>query len=605
MRRWWWMFGAGAAALLAVLVWVSLLVLELERAEFAARDHAAQQERLRLALWRMDSWLAPRLAREAARPYFEYSSYYPQERAYTRMLQPLDKGEVLTASPLLTFGSEVFPLHFQVGPDGVFGSPQGPEGNQLELALQTCIGPDMAQTNSSRLEQLATRVGYDELLAASARSEGRLAQPVAEQEAPPPPPPSNAPPADDATRSSSGRKQQTFKNRQELGKRAKTAQQAISNTLQPSALADLSAATKSALDAARGRVVVGPLVPIWFDDGRELLFARRVQVAGRTLVQGLTVDWPVLRDALLAEITDLLPLASLRARGDADIGGLELATVPALLVTPEPPSSGPSGMTPARWTLALGWMAALLAAGAAGHSVRATLELGERRSRFATAVTHELRTPLTTFRMYSEMLAEGMVSDETARSEYLHTLRDESERLSRLVENVLEYARLEEGRTAPRATQQSVGELLESLRPDLERRALAAGMQLCIETNDATETAVSCDPTLVGQVLFNLVDNAAKYAADASDRRVHLRAQVSGANLHLTVRDHGPGIPANARRAVFRPFERRGPDAVPGVGLGLALCRGLARRLGGDLDLDDTGGQGASFRLVLPLMTAG
>src|SRR5262249_19009022 len=116
-RTWWLFFSAGALIVMIALGWVTARVLELESREAQARSDAQYQEALRLALWRMDSWFAPRLAREAARPYFEYLSYYPQERAYTRILNEISKGEVLTPSPLLTFTSEYFPIHFQVNDD--------------------------------------------------------------------------------------------------------------------------------------------------------------------------------------------------------------------------------------------------------------------------------------------------------------------------------------------------------------------------------------------------------------------------------------------------------------------------------------------------------
>ena len=103
----------------------------------------------------------------------------------------------------------------------------------------------------------------------------------------------------------------------------------------------------------------------------------------------------------------------------------------------------------------------ILAISAVGFTLRSTMALGERRARFASAVTHELRTPLTTFRMYSEMLADDMVKDPAQRATYLSTLRSEADRLSRLVENVLCFARLEDGRYRGRRERVAVSDLLE------------------------------------------------------------------------------------------------------------------------------------------------
>jgi signal transduction histidine kinase len=611
-RRLWLMFGGGVTVLAAVLIWVTLSVIRLEGAEVEARAGAAHQEQVRLALWRMDSWLTPLLAREAARPYFEYSSYYPQERAYTRMLQPLDSQEVLTASPLLSFASDIFTLHFQATADGTFSSPQVPQGRQLDLAVQTCIGPEAAQASDARLESLGSLVGYADLAAAVARSEGRLADldaiPRLDDRGADPGSP------DSETLRESGRAQttsalppaqfyevQSTLNKLELSKRAKQARQATSNVLD-----DAQVIAPAGLpDPAAGQALadVGPLVPLWLDAGDGLLYVRQVSLGDARLVQGFSVDWPVLQEQLLAEVRDLMPEALLRPVDDerSDGEGRELATVPALLVTPVPAAAGLQGMSPLRWALVLGWIAAGLAAGAVGHTVRASLALSERRSRFVSSVTHELRTPLTTFRMYSEMLAEGMVSDEARRQEYLNTLRDESDRLSRLVENVLAYARLEEGRSPLKTERSTVAELLDDIRPTLERRASDGDMQLVVNPGEATGWGVETDPTAVGQVLFNLVDNAAKYAAAAADRRIELSAELRDQRLVLSVRDHGPGVQREAQRTVFEAFERRAPDAVPGVGLGLALSRALARELGGELSLDRSCVDGCRFEFSLPV----
>jgi signal transduction histidine kinase len=127
-------------------------------------------------------------------------------------------------------------------------------------------------------------------------------------------------------------------------------------------------------------------------------------------------------------------------------------------------------------------------------------------------------------------------------------------------------------------------------------------MTLSVENEADPATALRADPEVVGQVLFNLVDNACKYAAEASDRRIHLAARSVPGAVAITVRDHGPGVPADRRRSIFRPFERGGDrvHAIPGVGLGLALSRGLAADMGGGLEVANDGAPGATFTLTLP-----
>jgi signal transduction histidine kinase len=127
-------------------------------------------------------------------------------------------------------------------------------------------------------------------------------------------------------------------------------------------------------------------------------------------------------------------------------------------------------------------------------------------------------------------------------------------------------------------------------------------------TNHGHETAASdlrvlADPTAVEQILFNLVDNACKYAVDASDKSIYLRVGSSDSAVLFEVADHGPGVPADQQRKLFRPFSKSAQQAAhsaPGVGLGLALSRRLARSIGGELTYQATDGQGAVFLLSLP-----
>ena len=226
---------------------------------------------------------------------------------------------------------------------------------------------------------------------------------------------------------------------------------------------------------------------------------------------------------------------------------------------------------------------------------------GEKRSRFASTVTHELRTPLTTFRMYSEMLAHGMVP-AADRAEYLETLQRESDRLAGLVENVLAYARLEDGRSPLKRRRVAVGELLERALPTLDRRVRESGVALRCEADGARAAEVETDPEAVQQILFNLVDNACKYGRSSDGAPLQLSARERADRVELRVRDHGAGVPAAHARSIFHAFERGGRDPAdpsPGVGLGLALSRGLARDLGGDLVLEPGGAEGACFVLTL------
>src|SRR6185503_18955163 len=151
--------------------------------------------------------------------------------------------------------------------------------------------------------------------------------------------------------------------------------------------------------------------------------------------------------------------------------GRMLGSVPVMLKSRCPMIAAGPLFTPARTTLGITWLSVLGAIIATAITLRASIAFGEKRSRFASAVTHELRTPLTTFRMYSEMLAEGMVRDEAQRRTYLETLKTESSRLATLVENVLSYALLEDGRAVSHAQRTTIGDMLRRLTGVLSRRA--------------------------------------------------------------------------------------------------------------------------------------
>ncbi len=255
-----------------------------------------------------------------------------------------------------------------------------------------------------------------------------------------------------------------------------------------------------------------------------------------------------------------------------------------------------------RLSLLIAWACLGLSAVAVAVVLQSALALSDRRGTFVSAVTHELRTPLTTFRLYTEMLDEGMVTGAESQHAYLKTIRAEADRLGHLVENVLAFARLERGRAARGHEVVTPQELFDRLVPRLALRAEQAGMKLEARAAESLPS-VRVDVSVVDQILTNLVDNAIKYAGAAADPRIHLDVQASGRWLALSVRDHGLGLRQNVIRRLFRPFSKSATDAAqsaPGVGLGLALSRRLARALGGDLRLQENSPSGATFTVTIP-----
>lgn len=578
-RAWAW-FVLTAVPLLAVLAWLTATLIKVDRDEVFARQQAQLHERLRLALWRMDSWLSPQVSREALRPPGHYRPFGSPTTAWSRGLAKLSADDVLVQSPLLGAEDPVFALHFEIASDGAVHSPQVPIGSQREACEANGVVRAVLDRAASRLDALRPRLALPTLEARIGGAERLLPLVGCSTVAP-----GTAPQAQQSVAEFNNRQLNAVDNMQQRA---------------PQGAADLAEA---------GDATIGPMVPFWMDGAGEplLVFARRVRDASGSRLQGVALDWPVLNQRLLSLTHDLFDTGCATiVRCDAPTSGEQasmLATVPARLEAHVLDTDLPTGL-PTLTILSVTWGVVLLGLGVLAFTLRAAIGFGERRARFASAVTHELRTPLTTFRMYSEMLADGVVTEPAAQKEYLTTLQRESERLSRVVENVLAWSRLEEGRFAARRERHAVAPLVDRLVPVLRRRVQDAAMELQVRIADAAHDAVLVtDEDAIGQILFNLADNAAKYGK-GSDAVVELRVDVRGGEVLFAMRDHGPGVPAEHRKQIFSPFDRGAvpvsSNDVPGTGLGLPLARGLARDLGGDLELDDSVTDGACFVLRLP-----
>ena len=507
-------------------------------AMIGAETKARFEAHLRLALWRMDNRFADVLAREAERPHTAYTPYhYLQQSAYTKKLHPIQAEEIVTPSALIRFESEVIPLHFQVDALGQWTSPQVPRGPYFEQSVPS-------QMSQARFERNADVLG-------------RVEKSVD-------PGPMEAP----------RQTAQLLENR-----RAQAAQQAKGGSV--------SEGTR-----------VGAFEAEWQQG--ELVYLRTVEEAGESYRQGFIVDWPRLKAMLLEETVDLFEEADLRpsVEGNTD---RTLFTIPATLEVSVAGAAVP-GWTPAHTTLLLLWLLAVISVAMGAWALRRSLRFADQQRRFASLVTHELRSPLTTFRLYSDLLAEGLVSEETRRKEYHRTLQRESDQMARIVENVIAHTRVEEGRAQLHPETLGLAELVARLEENLRKPSEECGLPLRfrIEEGDATLTT---DAEAVGQILLNLVENACKYGRSERDPAIEIGATADPAWIELSVRDHGPGIPPEAAPRLFLPFERghdHGDEPIRGLGLGLALSRGLARDLGGSLELEHPSDGGARFLLRLP-----
>ena len=227
----------------------------------------------------------------------------------------------------------------------------------------------------------------------------------------------------------------------------------------------------------------------------------------------------------------------------------------------------------------------------------------QRKTSFVSNVSHELRTPLTTIRMYAELMAEGRVADPAKQRGYLETIVRESQRLTRLVNNVLDFSRLEMNRKKYQVENLPAAAWLEELVDQQRVRAEEAGVRLAFAPVGELGT-VRADRDAADQVVLNLLDNALKYAAAGGE--VTVEAERAGARLAVRVLDRGPGVPARLGERVFEKFFRADDSLtahVPGSGLGLSIARRLARDLGGDLVCRARAGGGACFEFTLPTGT--
>ncbi len=591
LRSTWLAFGCLLAAI-GAMGWITHDALEEERTEYDRRHRDVREENIRLALWRMDSALGPLFTQESTRPYFMYDAFYPAERAYTPLLSEIEMGEVIIPSPLLTAIPLHVQLHFQIDAAERCTSPQVPTGDMKDLAESTYMKRYDPELAAARLAELQTSLRRDWLLERLPTEEIPTYKFVERLW--------NALPLQEASQEAQKQVLRSSKNAQYS--RNSVEQQfrqlaCVSND-------NLQAVGNNRLDLASSAVAEGLMKPVWAD-GR-LLLARRVRTLETEYVQGCWLDWSSLERFLLDRAQDLLPEASLQptvdgteVRKDRTLAALPLQLIPGAV---ELDDGAPLSIR--RKSLAVAWGCLILAASAVGLLLRGVSRLSERRSAFVSAVTHELRTPLTTLRMYTEMLATGMVRDETKRQQYLEKLQSESDRLGRLVENVLAYARIEKGKAPTRLQRITLRGLVDRSRERIAERVEQAGMTLAVEEEDGGgDLEVMADPAAVEQILFNLVDNACKYADRADDLRVHVEVVSTGSDIGLRVRDHGPGIPRAEARHLFEPFtksDREVAASAPGVGLGLTLCRELARSMGGDLELVDVSEAGAAVLLTLP-----
>ena len=650
----------------SVMLWLSLRMVGLEalresdRTETeVARREAVLQERISAALYRMDLLLIPLVSEESARPHQHYQTvYFPGATDDVSRSQSAVKGKdervndllidlnIAEVSPLYEHPAEFVKLHFEVLPGNQFISPQVPSSleslkPQFASRLQE-LDVDLTERRQQSLAKMKSISDY-KLFVDICRSietspvslevwDNGFAYPSDQNY--------QVPAIDRAVKRFKSEKQTVtdngylpsktlsrnklevqveqnesrlandFGNRQALNQGITQQYTVNTNNITSNSLASETLKTTKAIE-----VIYGVMRPVWVQG--DLLLVRPLQELGETRYQCCWLDWQRIQDALRKEAGDLLPMGEVKfepiEQEEQVRLGMALTTLPVQLsldrsklragfsLGGDPALENRSS---AGAILSLAWSGYLLSAIVAAFLLQQVISLSERRANFVSAVTHELRTPLTTFRMYSEMLAGDMVPPDKQK-QYVGTLQKQANRLSHLVENVLQFARLESNPEQGSEQAVQVGAMLDRFVDRLQARASEEELAFSLHVpDDVNQMEIETRPVMVEQVLFNLVDNACKYGKPSTTGEIELRVRSEKGWLRMEVSDGGPGVDVGERGRMFQPFHKSDLEAAnsePGVGLGLALCKRMAISLGGKLAYRDNERGGATFGLSLPL----
>ncbi|MGD0199203.1 MAG: ATP-binding protein [Bryobacteraceae bacterium] len=290
------------------------------------------------------------------------------------------------------------------------------------------------------------------------------------------------------------------------------------------------------------------------------------------------------------------------ALGDA-FPGLKLAPAPARQAPPDP-----------AWNLQrqLVYLALLLVVAATAFAaylvwrdLQREMRLSELRAQFVSSVSHELKTPLTAIRMFAETLQMGRCADPEAQAEYLGTIVNECERLSRLVDGVLLFSEAGQGKRTYRFRPMQPSDAVRAAVRALEYPLSQHGFRLHMKVQEDLPR-IQADRDALEQAILNLLSNAMKFSGDARDIELELRS--ANGDVVVRVADHGIGIPPEEQSRIFERFYRvpnRENQLIPGTGLGLALVAHIIKAHGGRVEVESAPGKGSTFCLRLPVAPAG
>ncbi len=589
-----WLGLLGALTLLGTLVLAAWAVIGVRRVE--ALRHEDVADRLFDA---MEDELSALVAKEESRSFLEYRTFYVADNAGGQPIR----------SPLADAPSSPVVLgYFQVDPDGTMRSPGDLDEAELPLAVQQGWNPTVEKAEQNEIvEEVVNSV-----------QDWREVDPAASVPNDPVERLNNLGSARRQSRSvrkitTGSRNASAYQSSVGLEEQIQEQQKKAQDRQVPALVLEL--ATPGQVPDIPVDVRITPMVGQRVGDGPEgpLILHRTVRVNGQDHRQGLVLDTTALAAHLEARVLQVAQLPQVRLSWDG--------TVPAGRWTfvhrmgpPFQDMQVAAGIDPIpevrgmETSLLVGGVVVLLLALATvglalSRALSADLAFAARRQDFVAAVSHELRTPLTSIRMYAEMLRDGMVPNPEKQHAYHVTIASESERLSRLISNVLELARMEKGQRRAESVVGDVRPIVEQVVESLRPHAEAQGVELVLDGPDPLPPA-RVDRDALVQVLFNLIDNAVKFGKPKAGERstVRVRVEASGDGVAVKVRDAGPGVPRGQLPLIFEAFyrgERELTRTTKGTGIGLALVAGLVADMGGQVKARNRDGGGLEVTVEL------
>ena len=238
------------------------------------------------------------------------------------------------------------------------------------------------------------------------------------------------------------------------------------------------------------------------------------------------------------------------------------------------------------------------------RDVRREVLMAQMRSQFVSSVSHELKTPLTAIRMFAETLRLGRSKDPATQAEYLDTIVNESERLTRLLNNVLDFSKIEQGKRIYHPAPASLPEIVQAAARAMEYPLRQRGFELSVHIDEGLPQ-VRVDGDAIEQAVLNLLSNAMKYSGES--RTVGLGVRREGDSAVIQVIDKGVGIDPKDQEHIFEDFYRvptRENQSLPGTGLGLSLVSHIAKAHGGSVRVESAPDKGSTFSIILPLESA-